>query len=205
MANPGLAVSHELKTLLDQVPMGLLLVDSEGRISEVNRPAEVMFAYARRELIGQPVELLIPDRLRYAHTTLREEFVARPEVRPMGAGRDLFAMRRDATEFPVEIGLGPAEVSGAPFILCCVADISIRKRLLEERETLLRDLQHALDEVRRLSGLLPICASCRKIRDEVGRWRALEEYVVDHSEAEFSHGLCPDCAVQLYPQYFKKE
>jgi hypothetical protein len=74
-----------------------------------------------------------------------------------------------------------------------------------EKGTLTGELQRALTGIRRFSGFLPICASCKKIRDEVGRWWAAEEYAVDQSEAEFSHGLCPDCAVRLYPQYFRRD
>ena len=68
-----------------------------------------------------------------------------------------------------------------------------------ERERTIRDLEVALGQVRTLSGLLPICASCKKIRDEKGLWHEVEHYVRDHSEADFSHGICPDCAAKLYP------
>lgn len=83
-------------------------------------------------------------------------------------------------------------------------DISDRKQAAQERETLITDLQKALHEVRTLSGLLPICSSCKKIRDDKGYWNNLELYISAHSEAEFSHGLCPDCAQRLYPDYFPK-
>jgi PAS domain S-box-containing protein len=205
MEIPILMLSHELKAFFEQIPLGLLLVDEKGRIAEVNRTGEVMFDYSPRELIGQSVEVLIPDRLRGTHATLRRDFSDDPRVRPMGVGLDLIAVKRDGTEFFVEIALGPAEVAGTPFVLCCVTDISVRKRLLDEKEKILADLHHALAEVRRLSGLLPICAFCKKIRDEEGRWWAVEEYVVDHSEAKFSHGLCPDCRERLYPDVFAKE
>jgi PAS domain S-box-containing protein len=91
----------------------------------------------------------------------------------------------------------------AQVIEYCV-DISERKRAAQERETLITDLQRALQEVRTLSGMLPICSSCKKIRDDKGYWNNLEMYISEHSEAEFSHGLCPDCAQRLYPKYFPK-
>jgi len=72
------------------------------------------------------------------------------------------------------------------------------KRAEEEREKLIRDLQKALSEVKRLKGIFPICASCKKIRDDKGYWNQVEVYIRDHSEAEFSHGICPDCAKKLY-------
>ncbi len=83
-------------------------------------------------------------------------------------------------------------------------DISERKRAATERETLIRDLQKALEDVKTLSGLLPICSSCKKIRDDRGYWNNLEQYLHEHSGAEFSHGLCPECAHKIYPEYFKK-
>jgi sigma-B regulation protein RsbU (phosphoserine phosphatase) len=79
------------------------------------------------------------------------------------------------------------------------------KRYQEDRERLIGELQEALAKVKLLSGLLPICASCKKIREGDGYWTQVESYIHEHSEAEFSHGLCPECAKKLYPNYFKEE
>jgi hypothetical protein len=78
-------------------------------------------------------------------------------------------------------------------------DVTERKRLEEEKEKVVIDLEKALSQVKKLSGFLPICASCKKIRDDRGYWRQVEEYISDHSEALFSHGICPDCIRKLYP------
>ena len=78
-------------------------------------------------------------------------------------------------------------------------DISDRNRVARERETLIVDLQKALQKVKTLSGLLPICSSCKKIRDDTGYWNILEHYISEHSDAEFTHGLCPECVRRLYP------
>ena len=75
---------------------------------------------------------------------------------------------------------------------------------LDKREKLINELQQALDQVKTLSGLLPMCSSCKKIRDDQGYWNQVEVYISDHSEAEVSHGLCPDCAQKLYPKVYKK-
>jgi DNA-binding NarL/FixJ family response regulator len=75
-----------------------------------------------------------------------------------------------------------------------------RKRLLTEREQLVQKLQKALEEIKTLSGMLPICAHCKKIRDDKGYWQQLEGYLKDHADVEFSHGLCPDCIRKLYPE-----
>lgn len=80
-----------------------------------------------------------------------------------------------------------------------VEDITEFKTSEEEKERIINDLTQALAQVKKLSGLLPICSYCKKIRDEQGRWRQLEEYISKHSEADFSHGICPDCRKRLYP------
>jgi DNA-binding NtrC family response regulator len=80
-----------------------------------------------------------------------------------------------------------------------------RERLQEEREQLIQELQEALATVKRLSGLLPICASCKRIRNDRGYWQQIEQYLNEHSEATFSHGLCPECARRLYPDLFEED
>jgi PAS domain S-box-containing protein len=84
-------------------------------------------------------------------------------------------------------------------------DITDRKQAEREKAKLVADLTEALAEVKKLSGFLPICSSCKKIRDDQGYWRQVEEYIRDHSEAEFSHGICPECAKRLYPDYYRDE
>ena len=81
-------------------------------------------------------------------------------------------------------------------------EVAERKRVEQEREKMIIELQQALAEIKKLSGLLPICASCKKIRDDQGYWQQIEAYIRDHSEAEFSHSLCPECAKKLYPELF---
>jgi hypothetical protein len=78
-------------------------------------------------------------------------------------------------------------------------DITQRKLIEKERKDLIKGLINALDQVKQLSGMLPICSSCKKIRDDKGYWNKIESYISDHSEAKFSHGICPECAKKLYP------
>ena len=79
----------------------------------------------------------------------------------------------------------------------------IKYRSEKERDKLIKRLEQALDEVKRLSGLLPICASCKRIRDDQGGWQQIEDYIAEHSEADFSHGICPECAHRLYPEVYE--
>lgn len=193
---------QNLRAVFEGAPIGVIVVDLAGLIVEVNSIASEMFLRDRSELVGSTVDLLVPERLRSEHELEREAFHSSPVARRMGTGRDLTALRSDGSEFPVEIGLGTAEVSGRKVILCFIADITVRQKLIEENRNLISNLERALEEVRQLSGLLPICAACKRIRDKSGDWYELEKFIEGHSEAEFSHGICPECARRLYPQYF---
>jgi len=86
-------------------------------------------------------------------------------------------------------------------IIECFQDITPRKLLEKEKEQLIGSLNNALKEVKKLSGFLPICASCKKIRDDQGYWKQVESYIAEHSEAEFSHSICPDCMKRHYPKF----
>ena len=90
-------------------------------------------------------------------------------------------------------------------ILISARDISERKQAQREREGLIRELQEAFAKIKVLSGFIPICSSCKKIRDDQGYWNQLEAYIQSHSEAQFSHGICPGCVQQLYPEFFAKQ
>jgi DNA repair exonuclease SbcCD ATPase subunit len=82
-------------------------------------------------------------------------------------------------------------------------EITERKHAEEERETLILELRDALSKIKTLSGMLPICSSCKKIRDDKGYWNQIESYIKSHSEAEFSHSICPECAKNIYPDFYK--
>lgn len=89
-------------------------------------------------------------------------------------------------------------------VVCISKDITERKRAEEDRERVILELKAALAQVRTLSGLLPICANCKKIRDDQGYWTQIESYIREHSEADFSHGVCPECIENLYPDIPKE-
>ena len=91
------------------------------------------------------------------------------------------------------------EQRGQVLLQATVRDITDRKHVEEERESLISDLQKALSEVKTLRGFLPICSHCKKIRDDKGYWNQIESYIHKHSDAEFSHSICPECAEKYYP------
>src|SRR6266487_2371173 len=116
------------RAMVESAPHGVVMVDGSGEIEIVNRETERLFGYTREELLGRPIEQLVPDRFRERHPGFRAAYFAKPETRPMGAGRDLFGRRKDGSEIPVEIGLNPIETDEGLFVLASVVDISARKR-----------------------------------------------------------------------------
>jgi PAS domain S-box-containing protein len=122
---------HLTTLLIEAVPNTLLMVNREGLITLVNAQAERLFGYSRAELLGASIELLVPERFRRQHKADCAGFLASPQERKMGAGRDLFCRRRDGSEVPVEIGLKPLSTSEGEFVLISVIDITERKRAEE--------------------------------------------------------------------------
>jgi PAS domain S-box-containing protein len=123
---------NRLRLVVESSPDGLLLVDEEGTIRMVNRQIDQLFGYERTELIGQSVEMLVPQRMRSHHAGDRAEFIAHSESRAMGKGRDLYGVRKDGQEFPLEIGLSPIRTPDGLNVLASVVDISERKRIQEQ-------------------------------------------------------------------------
>jgi hypothetical protein len=115
--------------LLDSAPDGVVIVDATGLIRLVNRQAEAMFGYAREELLGQPIEVLVPDRAGIDHREHRDGYVAHPTGRPMGAGLDLAARRKDGSEFPVDISLSSLQTDDGLLVSAAVRDSSERKQI----------------------------------------------------------------------------
>ena len=119
---------ERFRLVVESAPNAMILVNEKGNITLINNQTERLFGYHRDELIGDRLEILIPQRFRGNHPNLRVSFFATPTVRAMGAGRDLFAVRKDGTEFPVEIGLNPIETEEGTIVLASVIDISERKK-----------------------------------------------------------------------------
>lgn len=114
--------------MVDAAPNALILVNKESKIAYANLHAEKLFKYSKSELIGQGVEILIPDRLRMKHPGFVQYFFTSPQARAMGMGRELFAVKKDGTEFPVEIGLNPLVTIDGTMVLAAIIDITERKR-----------------------------------------------------------------------------
>jgi hypothetical protein len=117
-----------MRAVVDSSPSGLLMTDAGGTMVLVNREIERLFGYSREELLGRTVEVLVPERFRGAHPGFRAGFIHDPKVRSMGAGRELFGLRKDGTEVPIEIGLTPVATEEGLFVISSIVDITERKR-----------------------------------------------------------------------------
>ncbi|MGB8840028.1 MAG: PAS domain S-box protein [Aliidongia sp.] len=142
-------LEERFRRVVEAAPNAMVMINAAGRIEMVNTQAERVFGYERAELVGQPVEMLVPTRFRPHHPGLRDAFFSDPHPRPMGAGRDLYGLRRDGSEFPVEIGLNPIETQDGLMVLSAIVDISDRKqkesrihKMLREKDVLLSEVHH---------------------------------------------------------------
>ncbi len=180
----------KFRSLLEAAPDAMVIVDSVGRIALVNSQTEKLFGYNRADLVGQPVEQLMPERYRDRHVDNRELFSIDARVRPMGAGLELFGLRKDATEFAVEISLSPLSTDEGRFVTAAIRDISDRKQAEDKIRNLNEQLQEALRRSEKLaatgrlattvaheinnplnaiSGLLYLALQDRNLSDEVRR------------------------------------
>jgi len=126
----------------------MIMIRATGQIEMVNAQAELVFGYSRTELLGQPIEMLVPERFRNHHPGLRNSFFNDPHSRPMRAGSDLYGLRKDGSEFPIEIGLNPIETEDGTMVLSSIVDISTRKRLEERFRRVVESAPNAMVMIR---------------------------------------------------------
>ena len=155
-AEEEIAAELRFRLVVEAAPNAMVMVNRAGEIVMVNAQAERVFGYSRIELLGQRVEMLVPPRFGDHHSGLREMFSVDPQTRPMGAGRDLYGLKKDGSEFPVEIGLNPIETDEGTMVLSAIVDITERKAAeaaLRESQARLQALHAELLHVSRLSAM----------------------------------------------------
>jgi PAS domain S-box-containing protein len=157
---------NRLRMLIETAPMGIVIAEKSGRIAEVNAEALDMFGYEREELHGQSVDTLLPERLRSSHERHRAHYAADPQARPMGVGIELLARRKDGTEFPVEISLGPLETNEGVLISSIIVNITARKKM--EKQLRLSQRMEAIGELaggvaHDFNNLLAVILGCAEV------------------------------------------
>jgi len=204
------------RSFVDLSPDIIYRLDKEGRIVFISNAVRQL-GYDPDELTGRLFEDIVhPDDRGQAPAHFVERRVGDRSTRKMElrlVKKNRIVQNYSLAEVTVELSskgkwdVPDADISnpGKRFLYSqgIARDITERKRMEEEREELIVELKEALFRVKTLSGLLPICSHCKKIRNDTGRWEQLEDYIRRHSEAEFSHALCPECARKTYPDYFK--
>jgi len=171
------------QVLFESASDALFLIAADtGRILEANATAMELYGYRPEEMLSLKIWDLSAER----------EEVLRAAQEVLHIPRSLHC-RKDGTAFPVEITGRAFSLKTQPVLLVAVRDDTVRRNAEDA-------LQKALDDIRTLRGILPICSNCKKIRDDSGYWNQLEVYIHNHSEAEFSHSICPECMKKLYPE-----
>ncbi|HXS68243.1 MAG TPA: PAS domain S-box protein [Candidatus Polarisedimenticolia bacterium] len=193
-----LAMAH-LAAIVETCDDAIVSQTLGGTILSWNSGAERMFGYSAEDMIGESIENLVPRDHQREISDIRDVIELGQKVERIETVR----LRRDGTRIDVSITVSPIKnadghIHGASIIL---RDITDRKRQETERLQLIEELTEALKHVKTLNGLLPICASCKKIRNDGGYWEQVETYIRSRSNAEFTHGICPDCVRLLYPEY----
>jgi PAS domain S-box-containing protein len=193
-----------MRALMDNIPDAIYFKDAQGRFIRVNQAA------ARKRGLSDPAQLLGKTDFDFIEKEKAQAMFER-EQEVLRTGQPMIGA--DVLEVWTDHPPTWASVTKMPFrdktgnfvgIFGLSRNITERKQAEAEREQLIQELQAALAEVKTLSGLVPICANCKKIRDDKGFWSQVETYVAKHTRAKFSHGICPECIKKLYPEYVKE-
>jgi len=195
------AMAH-LASIVESCEDAIVGETLDGVVTSWNTGAQRLYGYAPQEMIGRPVSILVPAFRSYDLPEIYDQLKRGQPLEPFETVR----LRKDGKAIDVSLTVSPirdrdGRVMGASTV---ARDITQRKAEEQERLRLIQELTDALTQVKTLSGLLPICASCKKIRNDNGYWEAVETYVSEHSDADFTHGICPECVQRLYPEYSLK-
>lgn len=194
--NKRLQISEEkYRNLVNTMQEGLVGVDADWHINFVNDRFVEIIGYPKEQLIGTSFYRLISKK-----TLSVAEKQHKLRIDGNNSIYELELITSEKTKLTVLCSPNPSYDADGNYLggFGVISDITERKAIENEKEKLIQELQSALDEIKTLNGLIPICSSCKKIRDDEGYWNVLESYIQKHSNAQFSHGMCPECSDRLY-------
>lgn len=194
-----------LSTTLKSIGDGVIAIDGMGNLMFMNLIAESLTGWRKEDAIGKPMKEVFHALSEETGEDLGSSYEDVIQKGTVFESVNLRLITKEGVEIPINGTIAPIKDDkiGITGVVTAFRDVSERKRMEDEKEKLIRELQKALNKVKTLQGFLPICANCKKIRDDKGFWHSIEAYVRDHSEAEFTHGICDDCVKKLYPDLFK--
>ena len=196
-------IKSQFRSMIDSYPAWVSCVDTEGNYFIANEYYTHTFKLPVSQIEGQNFKKFFPSDLYEKHKKLIMQ--ALKSGHPV-EWEDQHKFEEDRITYIHGIYTPLYDPKGSIWGVSAFAlDISKRKQVELEKEALIDKLQSALNEVNTLRGILPICASCKKIRDDQGYWRQIEAYISEHSSAEFSHSICHECAKKLYPDLVDKD
>lgn len=190
-----------IREILDNIPAPIYLKDAQGNYKRVNKKYEELAGVKLADIVGKNDFDIFPQPVAELFQSQDKEVIQQglplefEETIPLADGIHTYI----TSKFPLHGKDGAISAVGG---FC--TDITKRKLAEDAKEELIIGLQKAQEEVNLLSGLIPICATCKKIRDDNGYWNRMESYISSHSKAEFSHSICPDCAQKSYPDLYKE-
>ena len=195
-------LASRLAAIVDSTDDAILSMDLNGQVQTWNDAAELIFGYSADEMVGGNISTLVPpDKARELRDVL-EKLRSGQHAQRLETTRT----HKDGRIIEVSLTISPIKDEQGNVVAASSIsrDITERRRMEREHLKLIKQLQGALSEVKQLSGLLPICANCKRIRDDQGDWQQVEVYVHAHSQADFTHGICPDCTKTLYPGIYER-
>jgi PAS domain S-box-containing protein len=192
-----------LAAIVDSTGEAIFSQTMDGVITTWNSGAAELFGYAADEVVGKPASIIIPESLQKSTAEVFEDLRKGQPIEPFETVR----VGKGGANLEVYVAISPiktpeGKLLGASSISY---DITERKKIEADRTRMIEQLNDTLSKVKTLRGLLPICAQCKKIRDDKGYWQKLETFVHEHSDAEFSHSICPDCMEKLYPDFARHQ
>ncbi len=188
--------SEQLAVVVEAFSDAIFVIEAETRrILFVNSAVEWVLGYRVEEVQGKIFSTVAAE----IAPEINEKEIALDAV--LGPYRFL---KRDGETCMIDVTVAVMPWQGTRAILYVMRDCSERVALEQERNRLIDELKTALGEVKRLSGLLPICANCKRVRDDEGYWEDVDQYLSTHSEAMITHGICPECMQKLYPELMKR-